>query len=281
MFSALLEAYPQIRVDLDEKAFRAFNDATKFEEGMQLALEYGSQSVAPLLRTMAKYLGRFEPCGCPENGYRQLLKGIRRNLAHINFATLNYDLLFDRVALGEGLNLNFGGPRSRAGVSVLKPHGAADLLVDLETSELENVNFVGFSNYVQAATRRANSPEEIVSWCDDPRNGSVAPVMSVYALGKRTPYNGDTVIHQRDLWSRLVLRAKRIVIVGVKLVEEDEHIWAPLAANRGAIMYVNINAGDGAAFVEWSRRTRHAAPHEFVEKGFLDAISLVTRRLAK
>lgn len=279
LFPAMLEAYPEIRLDLDEKAFTAFSDARPFEEGMQLAFEHGSQSIAPLLRTLAKYLGRFEPCSCQLNGYRQLLSGLRSKLAHISFATLNYDLLFDRIALGEGLSLSFGGPRSRTGVSILKPHGAADLLIDVGAAQFHNVAFTGLGNYIQAATRRAGSSDEIVSWCDDPGNASKAPVMSIYAVGKQTPYNGDTVLAQRNLWSDLVRRAKRVVIVGVKLVENDEHIWTPLAANRGALMYVNNNAGDGAAFIEWSQRTRHAAPREFVEKGFLDAIPNITRRL--
>lgn len=281
LFSSLVDAHPELRDVLDERALEAFTNR-QFEEGMALALDNGSLSVVPILHATAKYLSRFELCGCRENGYRRMLVGLGAQLHRTRFATLNYDLLLDRAVLGLGLRLRLGGQPDPRTASILKPHGAVNLLPKFN-GQLDNCSFKGSSTYVETGNVECPPPleaQEIVDWCNDGRNSCMAPVMSVYAAGKQTPFNSRLVEEQRQIWGEQVRSAKRVVIIGVKLVEHDAHLWEPLAANRGAVMYVNTSADDRDAFANWSRRVRGHAPLECVQERFLDAIPLVMRRLA-
>lgn len=281
LFSSLLAAQPEVRDVLDERALEAFTNKP-FEEGMALALNSGSLSVSPLLRATAKYLSRFDLCGCRENGYRRMLLGLGAQLHRTRFATLNYDLLLDRAVLGLGLNLRLGGQPDRGTVSILKPHGAVNLL-PVMNGRIEGCSFIRCSTYVETGNVVCPPPleaKEITDWCDDARNSCMAPVMSVYAAGKQTPFNSSLVEEQRQIWAEQVRSAKRVVIIGVKLVEHDAHLWEPLGANRGALMYVNTSADDRDEFANWSRRERGHAPLECVQEKFLDAIPLILRRLA-
>lgn len=280
LFPALLSAHPEIRSILNDRAWQAFSGGRPFEEGMELAWEVGSKTIAPFLRTMAKYLSNFEPCNCADNGYRRMLAGLRHKLPRLCFSSLNYDLLFDRIVNGVGLDAIYDGPPGRNMAAILKPHGAANLLPDLGFNEMHNVSMVGGEVYFEGLQINvADSARAIAAWCDDGRNEVLAPVMSVYAAGKRTPYNGGWTLNQRRMWGNIVRDARRVVVIGVKLVEADTHLWVPLAANQGAVMYINPSADDQDSFRDWSRRERHHAPLEIVSDGFLGAVPIVIRRL--
>jgi hypothetical protein len=279
LFSALVDAQPEIRNVLTEEAWRAFSEGRPFEEAMEIAWQIGSTSVAPFLRAMAKYLASFEPCACASNAYRRLLIGLRRRQRRLCFATLNYDLLFDRLVHEQRFNIVYGDRPTPTMVSMLRPHGGANLLPVLH-GELRNVEMHTEIYFEGLPVEATLSSDRISAWCNDPSHDCLAPVMSVYAVGKRTPINSGWVVDQRRLWSELVRRANRVAIVGVKLVEQDEHIWAPLAENRGALLYVNPNVEDQRLFSEWSRRTRGHAPAEGVTDGFREAVPLLVRRFS-
>ncbi|WP_456953124.1 hypothetical protein [Lysobacter sp. HA35] len=282
LFDALMSARPEIAAIVDAEIVRVFRETNRFEEGMGRVWGDGSRRVAPFLRAMAKYLASFEPCACKRYGYRRLLAALTRNLRRTQFATLNYDLLLDRTALQMGLGIRFGDELTKGTAAILKPHGSVNFL-PAHRIHARDLQIVGCSTYIETNACVVPPPfdlRDIERWCDDPDNEAFAPAMSVYAIGKATPYNSGLVTEYRDAWATAARTAKRVVIVGVKVTEEDTHLWSPLADNRGAIMYVNPSSGDRQAFADWSARHRGRSPVECVPHGFAESIDTIARRLA-
>jgi hypothetical protein len=63
-------------------------------------------------------------------------------------------------------------------------------------------------------------------------------------------------------------RASRIFVIGVRVNEEDAHIWSPLARSRAPLYYVGPEEKE---VIAWSKRTRRRGVVHF-SPSFEDAV---------
>ena len=80
-----------------------------------------------------------------------------------------------------------------------------------------------------------------------------APVMAIYAPGKPIISCRYFVKNQQTLFEKAVLQAKRIIIIGVRVCEDDKHIWQPLAKTKASIGYVSPSSED---FISWAKKNK-------------------------
>lgn len=78
---------------------------------------------------------------------------------------------------------------------------------------------------------------------------ALAPVMSLYMVGKPLAISPAVVQSVQEQWSRAVMSAVSIICVGVRPNPPDRHIWEPLAATGAPLYYV----GDALSFSDWQR----------------------------
>jgi len=233
-----------------------------FELGTSIFRKRRGAEVTTLLIQMADYFARFTPG--TTNLYVQLLAGMSEINRKFVIATLNYELLVELSATHIGRTIihtaSDPGPHS---IPVIKPHGSCNFLPDLAPRQVYNlsVNIVDTTkraSIVKAPVRVATAAE-VLEFCA--RENSLAPAIALYEKGKDTLFCPEFIQTQQREFRFAVERASRIFVIGVRVNDDDEHIWLPMAHARAPLHYVGPDASE---FFSWSakhhrRRTSHFA----------------------
>lgn len=244
-----LEERPGIASGLPSDLKKIFH--SDFESGMAEFIHRWAVHAGTFQRELALYLSSFTPT--VDNLYFDLLSvfGSHRT----TFATLNYDLLLERVALAKSLQYQYGVAHSSACVSILKPHGSSNFWPDVPLGNFRGCSFTslypGAADVV--APVRPLMPDEAHERCrlDD----SFSPAMSMYAKGKHVRSCPDFVMGQQNLFKYACERATSIHVIGVKVVPEDDHVWEPIAKSSARLVYFGSSA-DADLFHGWRFRSK-------------------------
>jgi hypothetical protein len=62
--------------------------------------------------------------------------------------------------------------------------------------------------------------------------------MAMYAARKRSPVSHQGIEHIQGLWREAMAKARRIYIIGARVLPADGHIWDSLVAAEAPIFYV-------------------------------------------
>ena len=244
--------------NIDQDLARTFR--TNFEDGMaQFRLRHDVLT-APFLLRMAEYFAQFQPGAA--NLYIQLIDGLVGLRRQFTCATLNYDLLIELSAALLGFDVSYvASVIPRYNVSVLKVHGSCNFLPDVEPSRLVNVGFrfSGPDSYAINAPIRIGDRQQVLEFCA--REGSVAPALALFARGKSTLFCPKIVQQQRQEFEEAARRARRIYVIGVRVNEEDGHVWSPLGHAAGSMFYVGPEPS-ASEFLRWAGR--HGRSHATV-----------------
>lgn len=217
-----------------------------FEEGVSRMTGECSGEIHPLLHQTGAFLKDFFPT--ERNYYRRLIRHLVKASEAACFATLNYDLLIERSVLAEHRFIACDEADVVPGrFSVLKLHGSCHFVPDLWTPQNPNgmranidCKFEGIGPTYQTHLR-VPWKRELKAAALDSYYGThtSAPVMAVYGPGKPVLVNGQEMSRWLDAFETQLHAARRIVIVGVKYVADDAHIWARLANAAAPILYVD------------------------------------------
>lgn len=205
LYDALVERHPAAKTMLNREAQIAFETSKGFEAAMDQALQVGSLVITPFLREIARFLISFEQCECRTNGYRRFIAGTRKCIRRTILSTLNYDVLLEWAAYRQSVDFAIDQPPLANRLQILKPHGSAGLLPYLDrNNRITNGVMRGLEGgYVGDMPMRFTfERSRLEEWMGDSSNSSLAPVMSVYAKGKYTPYNQPWVTSHRTLWAK-------------------------------------------------------------------------------
>lgn len=221
-----------------------------FESGMAEFLGKEIFHAGRFQRELALYLSSFTPTA--ENLYFELLDIFRSGTT---FATLNYDLLLERVVLARGHQYRYDVGGSATNVSILKPHGSSNFWPDIPLHNFRGCTIVNLNPEAPdlMAPVRPLPPDEAYERCllDD----SLSPAMSMYAKGKQVRSCPDFVSNQQLLFKYACERATTIHVIGVKVVPEDDHIWEPIAKSSARLVYFGSSA-DSHLFNGWRFRSK-------------------------
>lgn len=245
-----------------------------FEAGMA-TLSNDNRIINPLQKEIVCYLSKFQIT--PENAYVRLFNKIQKLMPQINIITLNYDTLIEQAIASVGYPVDYNG--TGEGVTVLKPHGSSNFLPRMPNgwNIVGNV-IVDCGTFVDGLpTDAVATSQEVVEWCNDPRNSDLSPALSMYEKGKRVVVNSSLIDNIQKKYSNVVANSEFIVLVGIKYIEHDTHIWRALAESSANLLIVDPYPQDT---INWlSTINRNNA--EVINLGFDGAVWEIAKRIKR
>lgn len=207
-----------------------------FESGMA-AIDDDSRIINPLQKEVACYLSKFKTT--PENAYVRLFNKLKRHISKIAITTLNYDILIEQALSYHGFNIDYNSTNN--GITLLKPHGSSNFLPQLPSGMvLQGNTFKNCSSFMEGLkTIAAESHEAVKDWCKDPRNSDLSPVLSIYSKEKRVVINKRLISEIQNKYNEINEQAKLLVLVGIKYIPHDNHIWDSIGESNAKIVVVD------------------------------------------
>ena len=275
LFDQLQCRYPMSWGRMDGSLF-----SKDFELAMTNLLRSQPKGIAQLQRDMAQFFFEFQPSKA--NLYYCLIREIFPYLKTIGIVTLNYDLLLERCLLNSRLQpvCAKDAKADNGEIEVCLPHGCSHLWVNGFRGPAGSISFHPSFDVINGPVRAYGAPAEFQ---DQIINNPLSPVMSCFDIAKTTPTAKQFIQGQRDRTAELIGAADLIVIIGVRVREHDKHLWEPLGATPGRLLYCAGQSGAGE-FEQW-RLNKRAQSTDIVLSGyfgkhFKDIVSAVKEAVA-
>jgi hypothetical protein len=220
---------------LDKEAKLMF-EMHGFEVGMSMIADDNRQ-INPLQKELASYLSGFAVRN--DNAYVRLFNKLSTVINKLNIATLNYDLLIEQALSIHGLKFDYNGQGN--GINLFKPHGSSSFLPKLPKGMVISGNvMIGVGTFIEGLeTEAVSSQEEVIRWCNDPKNSDLSPVLAMYAKGKRVVINRELINKIQLAFADTVKKSPLVVLVGIEYVEHDTQVWQPIQESNADILIVN------------------------------------------
>jgi len=235
--------------NMEEKIKIVFRD--DFEKGMEILFQNNVDATWMQI-ALSKYFLQF--VAGEQNVYLRLLDMLINRDVVYSFSTTNYELLIEQCLNQKELVPYYGiGIRQNSYnlISLLKIHGSPNFIPD---ANVDNFLMQGCvfpaKKTIASYPVKAVMPQEALDFAY--KNNGLAASMAMYAMGKDVLHAPSVVELQQELWRlKLKHQCKFIVIIGLRIIERDEHIWSFLAIQVNIpILYV----GDEVEFFDWKRR---------------------------
>lgn len=270
-----LKIKSQIANELDVEVIQIL-EGGDFEAGMELLWEKDPVKITPFQIDLAKYFTKFK--AGENNYYSRLINIIKKAKKKAVFSTTNYDLLLEQCINDNGYLITYGGlPVASNNIPLLKIHGSCNFLPDMKPDQIRGIGFVVPKNGggILKANIKPASAEESRYFCE--KADSIAPAIAVYSKGKQVLHCGDFIKDMQAQWSIEVTRASKIIVIGVRLVEHDKHIWDALAKGNTWLGYVGLK-NDCESFLSWAGRTKRKNAFALANS-FEESLPIIERRL--
>lgn len=211
-------------------------ESNTFETGMSM-IANDNRLINPLQRELACYLSSFKLD--MDNAYVRLFNKLHSVIHRLNIATLNYDLLIEQALSIHRLNIDYNGQGN--GINLLKPHGSSNFLPRMPAGlHITDPVFIDCGTFIEGAqTDAVASHEEILRWCNNPKNNYLSPVLAMYAKGKRVVINKGQIDKIQADFANKVAKSSLVVLVGIEYVEHDTHVWQPIQESKADILIAN------------------------------------------
>ncbi|MGU5528428.1 hypothetical protein [Aeromonas caviae] len=279
---------PPLGKDLFERlvslkgAFYNLSDETKkvfiddgFEAGMA-KIPNDSRQINPLQREIAIYLSKFQPT--PNNAYTRLFKKLRLAMKKISIVTLNYDILIEQSLSLNGFQSDYKGSGDY-GVTLLKPHGSSNFLPSYPHNNIfKNIVAIDCNVFMEGLEIDiAINSHDVIKWCGSLDNEDLSPVLCMYEKGKRAVINPSIIIESQQKYNELALSSDLIILVGIKYIEHDHHIWGVLEQNNSPLLIVDPFPQDT---IDWANRVGKKDV-QVIQSGFNDAVWKIVKVIKK
>ena len=216
-----------------------------FELGMRLLERMPGTWHCAFHRQIALHLASYSLR--PHNHYLELLSPAHMRSRELQYSTINYDMLLDQAFGNYGLKIE-GSPKDSRDlqyVTLLKLHGACNILPKIRNHihgcEVVESDF-GYQSPIGGNVGKlylARSFREVERWCCAYENEQFAPVIAQYVYEKTFLTHAGAFVEMQSFWTKKVLAAKTVVLVGVRCVPGDEHIWKPLFESNAELLVVD------------------------------------------
>lgn len=268
LFAVLNRLFPAVWGGLSQEVMDLM--ASDFEAGMRMIGEVHPHMLPPMQRSMASFFFGFYPG--KNNLYRRLARKINGVDWSGAFVSLNYERLLE-IALGaEGLRPFVGArPDGEKYVEICLPHGCCHIYCDSVRGTAGGVSFSGFNVSTSGQISVVANPGEFNSRIS---NDAFPPVMSYFEPEKRTSSGANFIEVQRRRYLDLIIGANTVVVVGVKVRQNDKHIWDAIAETNAKIVYCSGKVG-GDGFVNWSSEKRAGKDHQVISGYFNESFDII------
>lgn len=241
-----------------------------FEAGMVEIASTHPHAMPVVQRAMAAYFFNFVPR--PQNLYVTLAQRLRRVKWDGAIATLNYERLLELSLAASNLQPVVGSPSSPGrSVELVLPHGCCHIFCDSVRGMAAAVSFAGNAVTTDGPVSVIADP---VQYNQRINGDAFPPVMSYFEPKKQTTSGASFIRHQREQFRELAQAAPAIAVVGIKVRPTDDHIWGPLGAAPGSVLYC---AGPWAAveYRAWQASVRPRAPDTALDAYFAEALDQI------
>lgn len=258
LFSELLKI-KGVAATIPDRIKKIFKE--NFEEGMAEYTKLKDGNVMSFQRELAEYLASFQPTR--DSVYLDLIKEL--GCKRVIYSSLNYDLLFEISAANLNLFTNHSSEYQQGGVRLLKIHGSSNFWPNIPTRMITNCTSCGKENatFLDAQIKPLNQRDTLLK-CR--MEDSIAPAMSIFAVGKHVNISPAYVDNQYEMWKQQVIKSSKIFVVGVRVHEVDEHIWSLLGSAKGSVTYFGFDS-DKPEFElwksNWSKRNAYFYKGDF------------------
>jgi hypothetical protein len=242
------ETWGQLRGSLRDK----FID--NFEIGMYDLWNSGSNDTSQLLIDTAIFFSQFRAPADGSDCYSKLVRTLKNLdlIPRTGVVSLNYECTLEIAANNCGLGLTILGERpAPANLIVWKPHGSCNFLPHVGVWNLTIVLPGGLSGYYDGPFE-VLAPTEVRRRYE--RGYALPPAMSLFAPGKHTPVATEFVSQIRQQWAQWVASVDVVVIIGVRPIAEDGHIWDPVIHSGCEVWHIGDT--NDPAFRQFSTRAR-------------------------
>ena len=240
------------------KGDAAINEAflDDFEKGMGLFCEkfLGPDNLVfqNFLNNLSLYLSSFSILDPASNLYSRFIDILHEKNIEATIATLNYNSLIEEAIERSGrYKINYWEDNP---LSLLKLHGSVNFLPQVVVELLQH-GVPYFANNIAGAGMMAG-PVMAVCRGDVQKYCScnvVHPSMALYERGKRVLSCPAAVEDIQKRWKEKIQKAENIFIVGMRVIEDDQHIWGPLSKVKANIYWYNKN--DIEEFNAWKEKS--------------------------
>jgi len=247
-----------------------------FEAGMAMIAD-DSRAINPLKKELACYLTSFSVK--PDNAYVRLFNKLQSCLSQVNVTTLNYDLLIEQSLSKNALNIDYNAENK--GVHLLKLHGSSNFLPHLPNGITVSGNtMIGVDTFFEGLeTKAVSTAEEVKLWCNDPKNSDLSPVLAMYAKGKRVVINKKLTEKIQEKYSEMVASSRLVVLVGIKYIPHDAHIWRPIEQSHTKLLIVDPFPESTIAWVQANNFENVTVLKKSFENAVWDITKAVHREL--
>ena len=249
-----------------------------FEKGMELFMKHNfNEAPIDLMKKIGRYFLKFHPEYIYRNYYFLLLDNLIKMNKKVVFASLNYEMILEEVAIKYigikkiAYNHKSFLPHLKDCISIIKPHGSANFIPENKNNfVIKKPDFTGTVCMDSSEHIKPFARDDAKKLLSDDINIYQSPAISCYMLGKPTYFSGAYVNKQRKLFKQAVSSAGRIIIIGVKLNEEDKHIWQPIAETKAIVGYVEPCPDD---IIKWTKNNRRRKKNFILERDFESCFS--------
>ena len=253
LFDELVREYPDHWGSIFTKYCTVFKE--NFELGMERLLDEIPQLVPELHRKMALYLSSFSPSQF--SLYLRFAQRFQQNPKQLTIATLNYDMLLPLALKKVNLNLSLF-LKSPDSIELILPHGSCNLMCSSVYAKSDQVKFAANSVSVNSDVGQIHfltDPDQVRSRITD---NAIPPIMSYFEKNKNSTAGQTYLLQSRLRLAELIENAVRIIIIGVKIREHDEHIWNPIKNAHRKLIYCSglAEIGEFESFVSNNRSSR-------------------------
>lgn len=268
LFTVMQRLFPAVCRGLSQECVDLLLD--DFEAGMRMVGEVNSHMLPPLQRSMASFFFGFYP------GENNLYRRIARKVIGVEwsgaFVSFNYERLLEIALITEGLQPFVGQrPDGEKYVEICLPHGCCHIFCDSVRGAANVVSFAGFNVSTHGQVSVVVNPVEFNSRI---RNDAFPPVMSYFELEKRTSSGVNFIEEQRKRYIDLISDAKTVIVIGLKVRQNDKHIWDAIAETKAKIVYCSGKVS-GDEFANWANEKRAGKDNLIIRKYFDESFDLI------
>lgn len=230
----------------------ADNFRTDFEAGIVELSQQNPHALPPLQRAMAAYFFNFRPQST--NLYYSLAQKINTINWDGVLVTLNYERLLELSLSAAGVQPYIGSPSSNQNkiVELCLPHGCCHLFCESVWGNAGAISFAGMNVFTNGPIKVIGDPSEFQQRI---QNNAFPPVMSYFEPSKQTTSGNNFILDQRARFSELISNADTVILVGVRVREQDKHVWESLGQTNAKLVYVSGKVGK-QEFDAWKNKTR-------------------------
>jgi hypothetical protein len=219
-------------------------------------------------RPLTIYFSEFRIDGTRKDLYSRLLDYLQRSklIEASFFSSLNYECLFEQASLRTGRRIEYlleaaaapmrgmitddwPGARQSADINyLLKLHGSCNF-----STQVDQMLMAQLSTGAHVEVRIDSS--DPFATLTESTAARIFPVMTQTSPDRDNFLASAKMFQIRQIWDRAISHASLIVVIGVAPRRYDEHIWNPLSAATGDIVYIGARR-DADAWRECNARFR-------------------------